>query len=260
MPNQDPQTEPKKPRARSRYPKARAQCTGTAKTTGERCKKGAEPGFTVCRRHGGATPSAHLIKTGLHTKLPARMAEAYQRCLEDSSLLDQRRHISLMETLVEEMAQQVRDGDTPELRAQASRIAADARAALAGDDPKGAMKQLEALLELLDQGVANDSARAKLFSMGDRLGARRDAAWATALQRTQVMNGMHVESMFTAILQKVRSRWGEEQSRDLAAIIVEMVTNEAPSPVTSDRVLAAIPIEGQTVKGGSTNGHAASGS
>lgn len=32
------------------------RCTGTAKSTGERCKKTPEPGATVCKTHGGGAP------------------------------------------------------------------------------------------------------------------------------------------------------------------------------------------------------------
>jgi len=32
------------------------RCTATAKTTGERCRRGAIHGGTVCKKHGGAAP------------------------------------------------------------------------------------------------------------------------------------------------------------------------------------------------------------
>jgi hypothetical protein len=35
---------------------ANPQCTATAKQTGERCRRTAQPGTTVCRHHGGRAP------------------------------------------------------------------------------------------------------------------------------------------------------------------------------------------------------------
>lgn len=35
---------------------AETQCTGTAKTTGQRCRRVPEPGGVVCYKHGGRTP------------------------------------------------------------------------------------------------------------------------------------------------------------------------------------------------------------
>jgi hypothetical protein len=193
----------------------------------------------------------------MQSKLPSRIAESYQRGLDDATLLDQRRSIALMESLAEELAERLRDGDTPELRRVAGLMCRDAATLLERDDPKGGLAKVKRLAELLEAGVDADGAREKLFSMADRIGSRRDAAWTTKLQRIQVMNANDVALLFGMLLQRARTFWSEDHARQLAEMLESLLEGASAGPGRGERALAAIPIEGQTVNGG-LNGNAAS--
>lgn len=247
MSAQEP-TTPQKPRRAPRHPR-RLQCTATAKRTGKQCGGSAIPGRAVCDKHGGLAPSLHGTKDGLHSKLPSRLAEAYQRALADPTLLDQGRSIALMEALTEEMAERLRSGDTPELRREASGLARGALNALDAADPAGSRKTLESLAKLLEEGTEGDAAREKLFTMADRLGSRRDSAWSTKLQRIQVVNANDIALMLGMLLQRARSKWGEAQARELAEMFEGLLDARAMPAGRGESALAAIPIEGHTVNG-----------
>lgn len=231
----------------SRYPKGRLQCTGTAKTTGARCRNQPVPGRETCPNHGGLTPSLHRLKNGLSSKLPSRIAESYQHALADPTLLDQGRSIALMEALAEELAERIKNGDTPELRLQASRLAEDAFTALSDGRAGDARARLKELLELLEHGSEGDQARDRLFAMADRIGARRDAAWATKLQRSQVVNASDIALMLGMLLQRARTRWGEAQARELAEMFEGLLGNVSGTPGPGVAALAAVTVEAQTV-------------
>src|SRR5690349_8603419 len=126
------------------------KCTATAKTTGQPCRNRAVPGRNACRDHGGLAPSIHRLGAGLSSKLPSRLGEAYQRSLADPTLLDQGRSIALMEALVEDMAERLESGDTPELRREASGLASGALVALDAGDAAGSKKTLQRLTKLLE--------------------------------------------------------------------------------------------------------------
>ena len=80
------------------------QCTARSKQSGERCKKDAVQGFTVCHIHGGKTPvgiASTAFKHGRLSKhLPSELLEAYQDSQDDPELLSVRQEIMLMDALL----------------------------------------------------------------------------------------------------------------------------------------------------------------
>ena len=69
-----------------------AQCTATSKQTGERCKRPASKGATVCRHHGGNTPQVRAAAERRH---------AQQVAIEQVALWGGRRDIHPAEALLE---------------------------------------------------------------------------------------------------------------------------------------------------------------
>ena len=83
------------------------QCTAKSKQSGERCKRHASPGFTVCAIHGGKTPvgiAAPSFKHGRYSKhLPARLSERYEQAIHDPDLLVLRDEIAVVDTRIAEL-------------------------------------------------------------------------------------------------------------------------------------------------------------
>jgi len=98
------------------------QCTATSKRSGERCRKPAMRGRTVCLAHGGRTPRGEAsphFKTGRYSRsLPGHLAATYEQALADPRLLSLRDDIALTDVMInEQLSQLSEDGPTPSDRA-----------------------------------------------------------------------------------------------------------------------------------------------
>lgn len=93
------------------------QCTARSKRSGERCRKHAMRGRTVCLAHGGKTPrgaaSPHF-KTGRYSRsLPGHLLAVYEQALRDPRLLSLRDEIALTDAMICELLSQI-DNDISE--------------------------------------------------------------------------------------------------------------------------------------------------
>lgn len=86
------------------YPHGR--CTAKSKTTGNRCRNDAVSEFTVCRIHGGLSPTganSPAFKHGNYSKhLPKRLLHVHDAAFADPELLDLTRDVALQETFIRE--------------------------------------------------------------------------------------------------------------------------------------------------------------
>jgi hypothetical protein len=97
----------------STEPPITRQCTATSKRSGQRCRKSAMRGRTVCLAHGGRTPrgaaSPHF-KTGRYSRsLPGHLVAAYERALADPTLLSLRDEVALTDAMIAELLGQLDD-------------------------------------------------------------------------------------------------------------------------------------------------------
>lgn len=98
------------------------QCTATSKRSGERCRKPAMRGHTVCLAHGGRTPRGEAsphFKTGRYSRsLPGHLAATYEQALADPRLLSLREDIALTDAMIcDQLAQLSDEGPDPSDRA-----------------------------------------------------------------------------------------------------------------------------------------------
>lgn len=88
----------------SRERRISRQCTARSKRSGERCKKPAMRGRTVCRSHGGATPRGIASTNFRHGRwskdLPAQLASRYEEARHDPELLSLRDEIALVDAQI----------------------------------------------------------------------------------------------------------------------------------------------------------------
>lgn len=82
------------------------QCTATAKSTGERCKRPTVNGTTKCRFHGGMSlrgAASPTFKDGSRSKYaPVQIANRYEEALDDPRLMDLTSNIALREAFIRE--------------------------------------------------------------------------------------------------------------------------------------------------------------
>lgn len=83
------------------------QCTAHLRGTTIRCKKQAMKGKTVCRNHGGATPSGPASphwKHGRYSKaMPTGLAEAYKKTMTDPTLLTLGKEIGIAQLRITQL-------------------------------------------------------------------------------------------------------------------------------------------------------------
>lgn len=93
------------------------QCTAKSKRSGQRCRKHAMRGRTVCLAHGGRTPrgtsSPHFRHGRYSRSLPGQLLAIYEKTVRDPRLLSLRDEIALTEAMIVDRLQDLKD-DTPD--------------------------------------------------------------------------------------------------------------------------------------------------
>lgn len=137
-----------------------AQCTATSKQSGERCKRAATAGRTVCYYHGGQTPqglaSPHTTRDGRYSKIiPLRMAARYEEARTDPALLELRDDVGLIDGRIADLIARVDTGESGAIWKELQ----DTRRALIDakrrGDATGQMQLVNDLLILVDRGHAD---------------------------------------------------------------------------------------------------------
>lgn len=96
-----------------------AQCTAKSKRSGEQCKRHAAIGMSVCYYHGSRSLkgiNSPKLKTGKYSKyLPDKLAMRYEEALQDKELLTLHSEISLIDTRLADILENIQEGDTKTL-------------------------------------------------------------------------------------------------------------------------------------------------
>lgn len=115
-------------------PYERPQCTAHAKNSGDRCKRTPEPGFTVCRYHGGLTPIGTAHPSYVHGRysrhMPAAVKARYEQFLADPTLTHLRPEIALVAQQLEDMLERLNAGESTKLWEKCIELLDDHRDAL----------------------------------------------------------------------------------------------------------------------------------
>jgi hypothetical protein len=84
-----------------------SQCTATSKQSGERCKRRAAIGKSVCTAHGGKSLqgiASPTLKTGRYSKhLPTRLLATYDEAKRDPNILVLQDEIALVDSRISEL-------------------------------------------------------------------------------------------------------------------------------------------------------------
>ena len=139
-----------------------AQCTAKSKRSGDRCKRSASVGRTVCNIHGGKTlrGKAHpAFKDGRRSKagrygdaLPERLFDAYTRTIDDPHVIHLTSELALLDARMHELLAQIDQGD-PMTALQEIKEAYDAFAA---QETKGDVSGMSAALDELRTAILKE--------------------------------------------------------------------------------------------------------
>lgn len=149
-----------------------AQCTAKSKQSGQRCKRHATPGRTVCNIHGGKTPRGHALPQtthGRHSKdLPTRLAGRYEASRTDPELLNLTDEIALADALIEDARKGLDHGESGRLFAALKVAWDDLQHAQRGKDAAGVQAAMADIGALIRQGVGAYAARNETMDLVER--------------------------------------------------------------------------------------------
>jgi hypothetical protein len=211
------------------------RCTATSKQSGERCKRRAAVGRTVCIIHGGRTLSgiAHPNWThgGYSAAVPPALRDAYDRAMADADLLDLTRDLALIDAEIRELLPQTETGDHEAAWLRSRDLwSAFAAAERRGDLP-GLQAAINELQALYADGPRPSDARTRIDDLIERrarlvaVEQRRRVAGQTLVTIEQAMTAMG------ALMAAVRAHVADRPT--LAAIQAEYARLVGRPPVTS---------------------------
>lgn len=122
-----------------------------------------------CKMHGGLTPSGAdhpAFRHGRYSKIWGRFADVVEAAMDDEDLLDARAGVAGALAAMEEAAERLQKGDTPEFRKRVQALHREGMALLR-EDPPAALAKLRELSDLIDRGVREDRAFRDLVNRSD---------------------------------------------------------------------------------------------
>jgi hypothetical protein len=183
------------------------RCTATSKRTGERCKRAAAPGRSVCAMHGGKSPSGPAHPAFRHGRysaaLPARLGDRYRAALGDPELLALRDELALVDARLDELLRRVGAGVHGAAWREAVAALADLRRALATGPPAAVRLALHDLGAALDAGAAEGQVWAEIGAQLDRRVRLAEAERRRLLDTRAVLSAEEAMALLAALAEVV---------------------------------------------------------
>ncbi len=149
-----------------------SRCTATAKQTGDRCKRHAVPGRSVCAIHGGKTPrgvaSPHTVHGRYSLDLPTRLAARYEAGLRTPDLITLFDDVALIDALLADAMKGIDSGEAGALWAKLAEAWTGLEVANQTEDTAAAQFHLLEIGRLIRRGHGDRMARAETAELLER--------------------------------------------------------------------------------------------
>lgn len=146
-----------------------AQCTAKSKQSGERCKRAASRGYTVCSIHGGKTPKGIASATFVHGRyskdLPGRLLSRYEEAQQDPELLNLRGEIALIESRLGDLLGRVDTGEAGSLWRHLRASWQQYRRAMAAENAGGMAAAMAEIGETIARGAGDAAAWSEIAGL-----------------------------------------------------------------------------------------------
>ena len=201
------------------------QCTAKSKTSGKRCKNAAEPGFTVCRFHGGKTPvgvAAPSFRTGRYSKhMPVRMLERYEQSLDDPELLNMRAEIALVDSRLEDLLGRADTGESKALWEKMRKTADKLLRAFESDDLASMHVSILELDRLVGSGLADREIWYEIQTLIEQRRKVVEAEQKRLVAMQQMVTAEQAMSLVAGLLSAVKQHVSDRDT--LTAIQAEFI-------------------------------------
>lgn len=167
-----------------------AQCTAKSKRTGERCRRQAMIGMTVCYMHGGKSRKgidAPNFRHGRYSRyMPTGLLDAYEAAVHDDQALKLDDERALLTARLTALLAQVKGGEGAQWGEVRREVTALRQGLLSGktDTVAASLRRLD---DLLTQGVNAQAVWGEVYDVVERLRRVVDTAHRHAVDAQQVV-------------------------------------------------------------------------
>lgn len=147
-----------------------------------------------CRIHGGKAgcPPKH----GRYTRALKTWRPSFQRALNDSELLDSRRELAMMDTLIERLLERAEDQDAPGWRAKLVDAFDQLQNAIRQKRQGQVGEMLKRVADLIGEGAAIDQVNGELMKALDRRAARATKVDELNLRKEEKVTPTEIAAIF----------------------------------------------------------------
>lgn len=185
-----------------------AQCTAKSKQSGERCKRHAKVGMTVCKIHGGNSPvgiASPSFKTGKYSRAAsARYKERYEAALGDQTLLDNNDDIAFAQARTEELIEHLDERPANVLWAQLKEAWGDYEYAEGEADPKAMKDAARKMGRLIEEGGTDKQRHDDIRTMQRHMAVMREKQTNREVDLALYIHVDDVEARMTLIQDIIR--------------------------------------------------------
>jgi len=221
------------------------RCTAKSKQSGERCKRAATPGKTVCAFHGGRSLigiNSPTFKHGRYSKhLPKDLIPSYRRARQDGELLSLHDDIALVNSRVEQLLDNLHDTDSPARQLRLQAAFADLSLALRSGSVDAARVAMTILGDEIATGATIAEAWDAVFVALDNRRRLVESERRRQVEMSQLVSVEQALALIVAITDVVRSHVDDPKILSaISAGVARLVGADGDAPVEPRRLQAVV--------------------
>ena len=190
-----------------------------------------------CRVHGAG--SGAPIKSGRYSRVLNKWGRSFERALHDKELLDTRRELAMMDTLIEKLVRRAQQADTPSWREDLRSTYAALDKAVKDRRQDQVRLLLKQLGELIETGATHDQATRDLIDKLDRRANRAHKINELEVRREEKVTVTEVGIIFARLIEMLKAQLDVHTFHRLVPELQKLVAAEHIGPVGSAEAVAA---------------------
>lgn len=187
-----------------------AQCTAKSKQSGQRCKRHAVAGGTVCSIHGGKSPkgvaSGTYVHGGYSKHLPKELMLRFEEAVRDPELINLRNETALIEAQIMEMVEKIYAGAGGSSEDVIKAWNTFSKVHMAEKDTTAQLRGLEEAIKALKD---DQQARTNLLDLVDQKRRLAEAERKRLVDMRQLVTTEQAMLFATVILEAARKWFGQ---------------------------------------------------
>lgn len=200
-----------------------AQCTAKAKSTGQRCRRRAVTGYTVCQVHGAGSPykgrpGGGPLKHGRFSKfLPTRMLDNYEEYLQDSEIIAIRETMSLAYARLADLLGRVDKGESGLLWKKARECFKSLKKSMSDKDIDGTRAAMSELEKLITHGISDYAIWREVYEVSELIRRQSETEQKRLEKAQQMISTERVLVLISAVAGIIEEEIRDNSTRAIIA-------------------------------------------